>query len=388
MELTVSKIMYSADSYREWLKLNGIQKIEDPYDYFYEIIKKEQPDLADAKLISAVEKAYNERYFEYYDYYYLELDRYLKEICVLQPYNPEAWFYAVKNIDIAKYVFVETDEYFKAVQYKEAYGKYPTLDTLRAHYDTLPDLNEEIDRLYKMYEREFEMTPHNGFDFGYGYLVSENDYIALSKQVGETDETARPEYYETEDYVGSYDACYTVIHSTNPNVTERFLHAEFPDHTTPYSYLPAMITPNDQFNTIIKDNIQSIVTSLITMAVILVVMSICMYFIMRSALMSRIKEIGIYRAIGVSKKNLIFRFAVEALVLATLTVFVGYLCTSAFIAVCIGISPLVKSIFFYPFWMALFILFILYALCLFCGTLPITLLLRKTPSQILAKYDI
>ena len=100
------------------------------------------------------------------------------------------------------------------------------------------------------------------------------------------------------------------------------------------------------------------------------------------------KEIGIYRAIGVSKKNLVFKFIVEALVLTTLTVFIGYLATSAFMAACLALSPMVETVFFYPLWLALAVLVILYALCLFCGTLPITLLLRKTPSEILAKYDI
>ena len=104
--------------------------------------------------------------------------------------------------------------------------------------------------------------------------------------------------------------------------------------------------------------------------------------------MNRIKEVGIYRAIGVSKKNLIFKFFTEALVLATLTILIGYLVTSAFIFACLNLSPLVAGIFFYPLWMAGIVLAVLYALSLICGTLPILSLLRKTPSQILAKYDI
>ena len=124
------------------------------------------------------------------------------------------------------------------------------------------------------------------------------------------------------------------------------------------------------------------------MSVLLVIMSICMYFIMRSSLMIRIKEVGIYRAIGVSKKNLVFKFLIEAAVLATLTVFVGYLGTSTFIYVVLGASTAVSQIFFYPVWLAAIILIILYSLSLFFGILPIMLLLRKTPSEILAKYDI
>ena len=104
--------------------------------------------------------------------------------------------------------------------------------------------------------------------------------------------------------------------------------------------------------------------------------------------MNRIKEVGIYRAIGVSKKNLVFKFFVEAIVLTTLTVFVGYLVSSLFIGFALGMSTLVSEIFYYPLWLAGMDLVLLYAISLFFGTLPILALLRKTPSEILAKYDI
>lgn len=104
--------------------------------------------------------------------------------------------------------------------------------------------------------------------------------------------------------------------------------------------------------------------------------------------MGRIKEIGIYRAIGVSKKNLIFKFLIESLVLTSLTVFVGYLLSSLFVGMCLGLSPLLEMVFFYPLWFALVILALLYGLCILCGIIPIAMLLRKTPSEILSKYDI
>ena len=113
-----------------------------------------------------------------------------------------------------------------------------------------------------------------------------------------------------------------------------------------------------------------------------------MYFIMRSSLMNRIKEVGIYRAIGVSKKNLLFKFLIESIVLTVCTVFVGFLLTSLFVYSCLNSSKLVADIFFYPFWFALIDLLVLFSLSTICGILPIFSLLRKTPSEILSKYDI
>ena len=82
------------------------------------------------------------------------------------------------------------------------------------------------------------------------------------------------------------------------------LFDEFGDITTPYEYMPTILTPDGIFDNIIQENRIAIITGLITLAVILAIMSVCMYFIMRSSLMNRIKEIGIYRAIGVSKRNM------------------------------------------------------------------------------------
>ena len=137
-----------------------------------------------------------------------------------------------------------------------------------------------------------------------------------------------------------------------------------------------------------SDNRADITVSLITLGILLAVMSVCMYFIMRSSLMNRIKEVGIYRAIGVSRKNLVFRFFVESLVLTTLTVFPGYLAVSTAVSAWLTSSPLLSELFFYPLWVALAVLALLYGICLFCGTVPILSLLRKTPSEILAQYDI
>ena len=118
------------------------------------------------------------------------------------------------------------------------------------------------------------------------------------------------------------------------------------------------------------------------------IMSVCMYFIMKSSTMNRIKEIGIYRAIGVTKKNFIFKFIIETLVLITSTVLVGYLISSGVIWSITGISSLLLEYIYYPWYISLILIILLYGITLICGLLPILMLLRRTPSEILAKYDI
>lgn len=249
---------------------------------------------------------------------------------------------------------------------------------------------------------------HVPYYFTRGYLMSDADINRISKQVGDTHPTAVNDYGYVDDFYyeevivdtafgvteeimlseKSGGSLYTVLHSVDPERTAAWLSETFPDLTTGNAYHPAILTPTYIYEDLMKDQRQEIMVQLIIMAVLLAVMSVCMYFIMRSSLMNRIKEIGIYRAIGVSRRNLIFRFFIEALVLTVLTVFIGFLLVSGALAVWLAVSPLMSDLFFYPIWMALGLLVILFAICIFCGTVPIMLLLRKSPSEILAKYDI
>ena len=222
----------------------------------------------------------------------------------------------------------------------------------------------------------------------------------LSKQYGETHASARsyastkekqaynPDYgFYEEQLLYAEVKEYTLLHSVDAKTTEKWLEQTFGNRKTGVERR-YVVTPDDMFDQIIEREREDILLGLVTMGVVLAILCLCMYFIMRSALLNRIKEVGIYRAIGVSKKNLIFKFMIEAVVLTTLTVLIGYLLVSGFLWVCLGISPLVSQVIFYPWWMGVLLLVLLYGLCVLFGVLPILLLLCKRPSQILAKYDI
>ncbi len=406
-ELLVSEILESYASYEEWLQANGIQMRKR--EAYYRVLMSDQypalvqgSDDYNAK-ISEIRRDY---YYDYYDYYYEKLDAFLQSCYRFAPDSFELWLAVEKGLTEARLYFAD-QEYYQAVCYKAANGRYPTQAELSAAGDTYRLPGEVLEESSAIYKDEFYNRQYVSDYLSESYLVNDADYIAFSKQIGKTDPSALFEWYYKDAVVAEGvsvsvysssaeimvetvggETAYTVVHSSNPKATEVWLTREFPDLDTGNAYMPAIRTPDSVFENIIRENREQILVSLITMVVILLVMCVCMYFIMRSSLMNRIKEIGIYRAIGVSKKNLTFRFFVESLVLTTLTVFVGYLLTGAFLGVCLGISPLVKNIFYYPLWLAIADLVILYALCIVCGTLPITSLLRKTPSEILAKYDI
>ena len=125
-----------------------------------------------------------------------------------------------------------------------------------------------------------------------------------------------------------------------------------------------------------------------TMAILIGVLCVCMYFIMRSIYMNRMKEIGTYRAIGVSKGNMMYRSFVETGVMTTLSAFLGYFLTTAFMVYLRTFSAKIEDVFYFPWWLALLVLILIYAICLFSGTLSVRTVLRRTPAEIMAKYDI
>ncbi|MDE6656189.1 MAG: ABC transporter permease, partial [Anaeroplasmataceae bacterium] len=127
------------------------------------------------------------------------------------------------------------------------------------------------------------------------------------------------------------------------------------------------------------------------MALILIVaVSVFIYFMMRSRMIADIYPIGVYRSIGASRTRILLRFVSDIFVTITLTALVGYLFTTfIFDTVAANINNTLsmnalKSSYLFGFLGAL----ILYVLNFFFGLLPIVMLMRKTPAEIIAKYDI
>ncbi len=472
-DFTVSQVKRMFHDYRQWLKNHGISKVDrDPY--LKELFRKGNASLFEDPAVAAYEsalanmtpenypveyaqmqkdygdslqdwneesvrvqlmwlvpalvptaQAYNDyysssiypaeskfirqNYFLYDEYYYAEYDAFASDYRFFSD-NLYLWISETKGDPYAKYLMDGPSEYYIALTYKAANGSYPSRDS--DIFNNMHGENSASEALRKQYEEEFRSTQASSYRFEENLiLVSEADYIALSKRTGEnTDFNSNQngnggmgkdlvmDHYVYSDGSGNVvmtspssggsSTVYTVIHSSDPEKTTSYLRERFGDIEAPNEYTVALLCPSDIYDQMMEDSGSDIFGGLLAMVLILAIMSVCMFFIMRSSLMNRIKEVGIYRAIGVSKKNLIFKFLMESLVLTLLTVVIGHLLASAFIFTALSLSPFIETYFYYPVWLAGSLLGILCLLCLICGTLPILSLLRKTPSQILAKYDI
>lgn len=124
--------------------------------------------------------------------------------------------------------------------------------------------------------------------------------------------------------------------------------------------------------------------SAITTCAILAVMFVCVYFLMYTSLAGRIKEIAVYRCIGVAKNNIIFKFFAEAIMILTTAVLPAFIVTGAVFIYLSSLANMVSLTL--GFWLISVVA--TSAILIVISLLPVLNLLRKTPVQLLSKYDI
>lgn len=250
----------------------------------------------------------------------------------------------------------------------------------------------------------------------FAVVLNREDYIRGSQIIGKTtrmldmrqvfmgkNKETQPGIYEDGQSMFHYQTnqpkLYYIIHSTDPKVTSKRLEEEFVNLEAPFgnqynsgdpefvSY-HAIYTATDRFHAHTINDRKTMLKLVAVGGILLAFLCLCMYFIMKSNIINRIREVGIYRAIGVTKKNMKFRFIVETGVVVTLSVMVGYLIASFVVRYILSAGTFADSLFYYPLWLAAGVLVVLYVVCIFCGIIPVIRVLRRTPAEILSKYDI
>ena len=111
------------------------------------------------------------------------------------------------------------------------------------------------------------------------------------------------------------------------------------------------------------------------------------YFLMRSSLIRRVYEVGVYRALGIKKSNVYRLFFSEIVILTLATSTFGVLATTYIVN---RINALAKpfELIYFPWHIPPLSMIFIFLVNTVTGMLPVFSLLRKTPAQILSKYDI
>lgn len=131
----------------------------------------------------------------------------------------------------------------------------------------------------------------------------------------------------------------------------------------------------------------SVVEKLIVSGVIIAISLIEIFLMIRSSFLSRIKEIGILRAIGVKKSDIIKMFLGEILAIATLAGLTGIILMAYILSNIAKMEFFTNSYIINPLVILISII-TMYAFNIIVGLFPVFNVLRKTPASILSRHDI
>ncbi len=134
----------------------------------------------------------------------------------------------------------------------------------------------------------------------------------------------------------------------------------------------------------IHDNVKS---TLIVSGIILLISLVEIFLMIRSSFLSRIKEIGIYRAIGVKKKDIYKMFFGEIFAITTLASIPG-LVLMAYILYNISKIKYFSPLFLINIPIVLVSIIFVYLFNLLIGLLPVHRVVKKRPAEILSRHDL
>lgn len=151
-----------------------------------------------------------------------------------------------------------------------------------------------------------------------------------------------------------------------------------------YNIKDSYIYSRDNYVKEAKENLKP---SFIFAFIMVIVSLVEIYLIVRSSFLSRIKEVGIFRAIGVKKTDIYKMFLGEIFAITTIFSMLGVIFMTYIIK---GLSklPLVGNNYYMDTSVFILVVLFIYVFNILIGLLPVINTIRKTPAKILSRSDI
>ncbi len=250
---------------------------------------------------------------------------------------------------------------------------------------------------YELYKNRLKITKGRGPDYNYEVIVNESlqDTFKLNKTIDEVKINGHKlvvvGYYTSADNINSYFVNETTnrykVIENNKNL---IIYPVDKDATiNAFKELDKRVT--DVYNVdkeeYMKQNKESMNSSLIVAGIMLGISLVEIILMTRSSFLSRIKEVGIYRAIGVKRSDIYKMFMGEAFAITTLTSLPGVLFMSYCISVVSDISYVSKN-YVMNFGVVLLCIILLYVFNIVISLIPVFNTMRKTPAAILSRHDL
>lgn len=152
--------------------------------------------------------------------------------------------------------------------------------------------------------------------------------------------------------------------------------------------LPSKVNDVSDRKKYIHERRDQLTSAIVVAAVIMLISLIEMFLMLRSSFLSRIKEVGTLRAIGLKKKDIYRMFTGEILVITMLTAIPGILIMYFALSQVVKITYYLEGLYTLSPVIAAITLGVIVVFNLFAGLIPVYVTMRKTPAQILARTDI
>ena len=256
--------------------------------------------------------------------------------------------------------------------------------------------NETLIEDYKLYENKITLTSGSYPINNYETIINENlkETYKIGTELNEKINNIKLKvvgYYNSISNIDKYLVNEnTIKNNLIENTSDLILYSTDKEKTLEY-YKSQGLNVMDSYTKSKEEYIEniksSIISKLIFSGIILVISLIEIFLIMRSSFLSRIKEVGILRAIGLKKLDIYKMFSGEILAITLLASTPGLLLMTYILKELSTIS-FMSNMFLINTKTILISIITILGFNLLFGLLPVFTTIRKTPAKILSRHDL
>ena len=268
-------------------------------------------------------------------------------------------------------------------------------------YDGLRYVNDDYNRAdfydYQLYKNKISITKGKEPSNDYEIIVNESlkDTFKLDKYIDDLkvndNKLKVVGYYKSADDINSYFVNNnTIKYNLITGCKNIIIYSKNKEKTiNDFKELDKRVIDVYEVDkeTYMNENADSMHSALVVAAIMLGISLIEIILMTRSSFLSRIKEVGIYRAIGVKKSDIYKMFTGEAFAITTLTSVPGVL----FMGYCISVLSDIKYVgrnYIMNVGVILLCIILLYVFNIVISLIPVFNTMRKTPAEILSRHDL
>ncbi|MBQ3369604.1 MAG: ABC transporter ATP-binding protein/permease [Mogibacterium sp.] len=152
--------------------------------------------------------------------------------------------------------------------------------------------------------------------------------------------------------------------------------------------VPSKVNDVRDKNIYISAHRDQLISSIIVAGIIMLISLIEMFLILRSSFLSRIREVGTLRAIGLKKGDIYRMFTGEIIVISLITAIPGIAIMYLALSGLVRTTYYLEGLYILTPAIAAITLAIILVFNLIAGLIPVFATMRKTPAEILARTDI